>query len=93
VAIYRLLQNSSFGPEQISLMTAAYEDVLRVLGLANRTDPLTELIAQKIIEIAETGERDPLQISARAIANLGIPPFTRDTDETSSVSARSTRYR
>ena len=62
-------------------MTAAYEDVLRALGLANRTDPITEIVAKKIIEIAQTGERDPLQISARAIADLGIRPFTPDTDE------------
>jgi len=55
VAIYRLLQNSAFGPEEVSRMTAAYEDVLRALGLANRTDPITEIVAKKIIEIAQTG--------------------------------------
>jgi len=56
----------------------AYEDALRVLGLANRTDPITEIVAKKIIEIVQTGERDPLRIRARAIADLGIPPLTPD---------------
>ena len=59
----------------------AYEGALRVLGLADRTDPITEIIAKKIIEVAQTGERDPLRIQARAIAELGIPPFKRDQDQ------------
>jgi hypothetical protein len=80
MAIYRLLQNSAFAPEDVSRMTAAYEDALRTLGLANRTDPITDIVARKIVEIAQTGERDPLRISARAIAGLGTHPFTPDGD-------------
>ena len=76
MAIYHLLQNSAFGPDEIGCMTTAYEDALRILGLANRTDPITEIVAKKIIEVAQTGERDPLRIRAQAIAELGIPPFT-----------------
>jgi hypothetical protein len=30
-------------------------------------DPLTEMIAKKIIKIAQTGIKDPVQISAQAI--------------------------
>ena len=81
MAIYRLLQNSAFGPDEIKRMTKAYEDTLRALGLADRTDPITEIIAKKIIEVAQTGERDPLRIRARAIADLGIPTFTPDQDQ------------
>jgi hypothetical protein len=62
MTILRLLQKSAFGPEQIAYIAAAYEDALRELGFANRTDPITEIIAKKIIEIAQTGERDPLRI-------------------------------
>jgi hypothetical protein len=51
VAIYHLLQNSAFGPDEIGCMTTAYEDALRILGLANRTDPITEIVAKKIIEV------------------------------------------
>jgi hypothetical protein len=84
VAIYRLLQNCEFGPDEIGRMTMAYEDALRVLGLANRTDPITEIVAKKIIEIVQTGERDPLHIRARAIADLRIPPLTLNQDDKSS---------
>lgn len=74
MAIYRLLERSSFGPRDVERMIAAYEDALRVLHLVNRTDPVTEIVAKKIIEVARTGERDPAAIRARAIEELGIPP-------------------
>ena len=73
MALARLLQNSAFGPDEIRRMTTAYEDALRVLGLVDRTDPVTEIVAKKVIEIAQTGERDPFRIRARAVADLGIP--------------------
>jgi len=49
MAIYRLLQNSAFAPEDIGRLVAAYEDCLRILNVANRSDPLDELLAKKII--------------------------------------------
>ena len=70
MAIYRLLQKSAFGPEEIERMTTAYEDALRVLGLTDRSDPMTEILAKKIIEIAQTGERDPARIRAQAVAAI-----------------------
>ena len=39
MAIYRLLKFAAFEPEMIASMTAAYEDALRVLRLADRQDP------------------------------------------------------
>jgi hypothetical protein len=73
LAIYRLLQNSPFGPDEIARMTSAYEDALLVLGLVDRDDPLTEIVARKIIEIAQTGERDPVRIRTLALVDIGTP--------------------
>jgi hypothetical protein len=70
MAIYRLLQNSAFGPEEIDRMTIAYEEALRVLGLTDRADPMTEILAKKIVEIAQTGERDPIRICTSAVAAI-----------------------
>jgi hypothetical protein len=53
-------------------MTAAYEQTLRALHLDDRTDPITEMIARKIIEIAQTGVKDPAQISQLAMKELGV---------------------
>ena len=58
MAIYRLLEQSAFGPDEISRMTAAYEECLRVLRLVDGADPITELLAKYIIEAAQTGERE-----------------------------------
>ena len=43
MAIYRIFQTIAFEPEAIATMSAAYEQALRVLQLANRQDPITEL--------------------------------------------------
>ena len=74
MAIYRLPKFSAFDPEEVTCMTAAYEDALRVLQLANRQDPITELVAKKIIEVAQLGERDPKRLCDKALTGLGINP-------------------
>ncbi len=67
------LENLPLGPEDIKQMTAAYEQALHKIGLIDRTDPRSEIIAKKIIEVVQTGERNPARISRRALLELGIP--------------------
>jgi hypothetical protein len=74
MAIYRLLQQSAFTPEDIARIVAAYEDCLRILKLTNRSDPLTEIIAKAIFEIAQTGVRDPIQLRNLALKQVGASP-------------------
>jgi hypothetical protein len=76
MAIYRLLRHTAFDPEMIACMTEAYEGALRVLRLANREDPLTEIIAKKIVELAQLGELDPVRLRTRTLDELGIEPET-----------------
>jgi hypothetical protein len=73
LAIYRILQNSLLGPEEITRLSSAYEQALRTIGVQDRNDPLTELIARKIIEIGQTGLKDPAKICVRTIEELGLP--------------------
>ena len=70
MAIYRLLKNSTLGPEEISRVIAAFEQALHTLCVKDRDDPLTEMIAKKIIKIAQTGVHDAAQLSAQAITEL-----------------------
>jgi hypothetical protein len=72
MAIYRLLKNSTLEPEEISRITAAYEQALQTLCVKDRDDRLTEMIAKKIIKIAQTGVHNAAQLSALAIAELRI---------------------
>jgi hypothetical protein len=70
MAIYRILQRSGFGPEQIERMSAAYEQALILLQLSDREDPFTEIVARRIIEIAQRGVADPTAICSLAIQEL-----------------------
>ena len=72
MAIYRLITNGSFGPDEINVMTVAYEDALIEIPVASRDDPITELIAKAIVNVAATGERDPRVVMERALNALGI---------------------
>lgn len=71
--IYRLLKEAAFDADDISAMTAAYEAALSLVQLKDRDDPLTELIANKIIEVYRSGTRDPARICATALKEMGIP--------------------
>jgi hypothetical protein len=58
--IYELLRRQSvFEPDEVVMLGDVFEDVLKVLGLADRQDPLTAAVAQKVIELATSGVRDP----------------------------------
>ena len=59
------------GPEEISVLTTAYEQTLEKLGLVERSDPITQIVAKKIIEIGQSGVRDPEQLSSLALKELG----------------------
>jgi hypothetical protein len=73
MVISKMLEEAVFPPEDVAGMTTAYDAALQLLQLTDRADPVTEIVAKKIIEIARSGERDPPKICARAIKELGIP--------------------
>jgi hypothetical protein len=70
MAIYRLLQQSAFGPEELSKLGAAYERTLEALGLTDRNDPMTEMVARKLLAIHEAGVCDAVGLSQRAVQEL-----------------------
>jgi hypothetical protein len=80
--IQRILQNSPLPPEDIRILVAAHEKTLKALGLKDRNDPITELVAKKVIEIGQTGIRDPQQISLRALEQLGPDTMKGEAKDT-----------
>ena len=72
--ITRLLQDTAFGPDEIAVLVAAYEDALRALSRVNRSDLATEMVAKRIIELAKQGERDPVRLRERAMEAVSSPP-------------------
>ena len=73
MAIYRLIQNTVFEPEDIERLVTAYELTLVALRLKDRDDPITQLVAEKIIAIGRLGIEDPAEISQLALKELGLP--------------------
>ena len=70
--IHRLLQYSAFDPEDIASLTIAYESVLQSVRPVDRDNPVAEIVARKVIEVAQTGVRDPAKICATVIKKFGI---------------------
>ena len=71
MAIYRLLHNLPLGPEEIRQLTTAYEAVLAGLGLKDRSDPITELVARRIFETWQTGVVDATELATVVLDKLG----------------------
>ena len=69
--ITRLLNGSVFSPDDITILTAAYEDTLRTLRIVDHSDPTTEIIAKRIFALAQQGERDPVRLREGALKSLG----------------------
>ena len=63
-----MLGGTSFNPEQIGELVAAFESVLADLRLVDRTDPVTELVAKIIIDCAKDGEFDRVKLHECAMA-------------------------
>jgi hypothetical protein len=45
-------------PDEIVMLGNVFEDLLQTLGLVDRQDPMTEMVAKCLIEIATSGIRD-----------------------------------
>jgi hypothetical protein len=72
--IYELLQRHGvFTPEELTVLSNVFEDVLGTLGLVDRKDPMTELVAKKVIELATAGILEPNRLRA-----LTLGAFTQE---------------
>jgi hypothetical protein len=75
--IYELLQRQGvFTPEELTVLSNVFEDVLATLGLVDRKDPMTELVAKKVIELATAGIREPNRLKA-----LTLGAFTQEEQQ------------
>jgi len=70
VPITPFLRGQAFDPELVNAMGAAWSKTCDALGLTERADPITTLVAEKIIELAERGLRNPSAIHLMAMTEL-----------------------
>ena len=71
-----LLRDGHFTPEDIAVLTGAFEQIVSALHLSDRTDndPTVTLVAERIIQLAPQGERDPA-----ALRQLVLKSFKADS--------------
>jgi hypothetical protein len=62
-----LKRQEYFQPTEVATLCAVFEDVLKTLGLIDRRDVLTTMIARKMVELANTGVRDPVRLKQRTL--------------------------
>jgi hypothetical protein len=75
VAIHPLLKAGSFGPDEITVIVAAYDRALAELNLKpHRYAPANAVVATKVIQIAQAGVNDPEVIAAQVVLELQLPP-------------------
>jgi hypothetical protein len=65
------LEGHRFDPEMARLLGVAFEMAVVALQQRRRNDPLRDAVAQKIIELAKAGERDPELLCDAALKALG----------------------
>src|SRR3954470_23549401 len=70
MSIYRLLASEAFEAEHIAALSTAFEQTLAALSIADRTDPLSEMVAKKIIELGQQGVPAPAELRARTVRAL-----------------------
>jgi len=56
-------EKGAFSPEDLDAIGKAFAAALAKLGLRNLKDPMTEMIARRIIRAALAGERDPIRLT------------------------------
>ncbi len=58
---------NAFDPETTHAMSVAFDGARWVLGLANKSSEAADRLAQMIVAVAMTGERNPWRLRATAL--------------------------
>jgi hypothetical protein len=73
--IARLLENHAFEPDDTRVLIAAFEATVRELRLIGQKEFVRQIVAEKLVELALRGERDPVRLRERTIlALIGADP-------------------
>jgi hypothetical protein len=71
--ITQFLNGHRFDPETSRILAVAYEQVSIALRIGDCDDDVKQAIANQIIELAKTGERNPDLLCERALKDIRRP--------------------
>ena len=69
--VTNLFRGTAFEPEVVKALCDAYDRALRSLYDSGQPDLVNEIIAKRIISLAQQGERDPGKLCSGALSALG----------------------
>ena len=62
------------GSADINRLNVAYAKALRMLDLIDRSDPVTEIVAKKVLEVGTSGVTNPQEIAEIVVSNFRKVP-------------------
>ena len=72
------LRGQAFDPETVEAMAKAFVTTCAALGLSNRDDAMTNLVAETIIELAQRGIKNPTTLHMTTIKEFKSDPIARE---------------
>ena len=76
------LQGQGFDPDTIRVMGSAFENVCKQLGIADRHDAVTKIVARTVIDMAQRGFRDVDGLTAAVMHEFSPRSGGQDTPAT-----------
>jgi hypothetical protein len=66
---------TAFGPEDTAAMTAAFQETLKRLNVADHESLIATSVAKKIVRLAKRGERNPTRLTEGVISSFRATPI------------------
>lgn len=79
------LRCQAFDPETVEAMGAAFNDACKALGVVDRADKFAELVAKRVIELAQRGLRTKAALYHGTVQIFEAKPPARFSGETASA--------
>lgn len=72
ISIHPFLKGAVFEPSDIAAIAAAFDETCRTLQLAAGAPIVREVVAKRVIELAQRGVRDPEKLQTEALKALNL---------------------
>ncbi len=68
------LQGQAFDPDSIRVMSVAFENACKQLGILDKHDAVTKIVARTVIDMAQRGYRDEDSLTDAVMQEFRPPP-------------------
>jgi hypothetical protein len=68
------LQGQAFDPDSIRVMSVAFENACSQLGILDKHDAVTKIVARTVIDMAQRGFRDEASLTDAVMQEFRPPP-------------------